>query len=102
MACALYSEVNRSWGSVVARNWWGVAVVLSAIAQPALAGPPYQSDDPEPTDYKHYEIYTFNNGTATRDGRSGETGIDFNYGGAPNLQLTATVPAAFDSPRDSG
>jgi hypothetical protein len=102
MACALYSGVNRSWGRLVARNWWGVAVVLSAIAQPALAGPPYQSDDPEPTDYKHYEIYTFNNGTATRDGRSGETGIDFNYGGAPNLQLTATVPAAFDSPRDSG
>jgi hypothetical protein len=86
----------------VVRYSCGVAAVLSAIAQSAVAGPPYLSDDPEPTDYTHYEIYTFSNGTATRDGLGGETGIDFNYGAAPNLQLTATVPAAFDSPRDSG
>jgi hypothetical protein len=52
----------------------------------------------EPTDYRHFEIYTFTNGTATRDGTSGEGGIDFNYGGAPNLQLTATVPAAYNIP----
>src|ERR1700691_2867284 len=65
---------------------------------PALAGPPYLTDDPEPTDYQHFEIYTFSNGTATRDGTSGEGGIDFNYGGAPNLQLTATLPAAYDFP----
>ena len=71
------------------RSWRAVAIVLLGLAQPALAGPPYLSDDPEPTDYKHYEIYTFSNGTATRDGRSGEAGIDFNYGAAPNLQLTA-------------
>jgi len=70
--------------------------------QPAWAGPPFQSDDPEPTDYKHYEIYTFSNGTATRDGLGGEGGLDINYGGAPNLQLTATVPAAFDMPRGGG
>ena len=63
-----------------------------------MAGPPYVSDDPEPTDYKHYEIYTFSTGTATRDGRSGEMGVDINYGAAPNLQLTATLPAGFDSP----
>jgi hypothetical protein len=65
---------------------------------PATAGPPYMTDDPEPTDYRHFEIYTFTNGTATRDGTSGEAGIDFNYGGAPNLQLTATVPAAYNTP----
>jgi hypothetical protein len=74
-------------------------VVLIALAQPALAGPPYVSDDPEPTEYKHYEIYTFNNGTGTRDGLSSEAGIDFNYGAAPNLQLTATLPLGFESPR---
>jgi hypothetical protein len=63
-----------------------------------MAGPPYLTDDPEPTDYQHFEIYTFSNGTATRDGVNGEGGIDFNYGGAPNLQLTATVPAAYNFP----
>ena len=69
--------------------------VLIGLAQPALAGPPYVSDDPEPTDYQHYEIYTFSDGTAVRGGLSGEAGIDVNYGAAPNLQLTATVPEGF-------
>jgi hypothetical protein len=73
-----------------------VAVVI--LARPALAGPPYVSDDPEPTDYKHFEIYTFSNGTATRGDIGGASGIDFNYGAAPNLQLTATVPMGFDNP----
>jgi hypothetical protein len=53
------------------------------------------SDDPEPTDYKHFEIYSFSNGIAANNGKSGEAGIDFNYGGAPDLQLTATVPDRF-------
>jgi hypothetical protein len=64
----------------------------------ALAGPPYLSDDPEPTDYKHFEIYTFSNGTVTQSGTSGEAGIDFNYGAAPNLQLTAVLPAGYVFP----
>jgi hypothetical protein len=74
------------------------AVALLALASPAIAGPPYVSDDPQPTDYKHFEIYAFSTGTAKRDGMSGAAGIDFNYGAAPDLQLTATLPAGFDSP----
>jgi hypothetical protein len=81
----------------VVRLWRLALVVLIGLVRPALAGPPYVSDDPEPTDFKHFEIYTFNNGTATRDGQSGEMGIDFNYGAAPNLQLTVTLPAGFES-----
>jgi len=73
------------------------ALLLGTLT-PAIAGPPYLSDDPEPTDYRHFEIYTFTNGTATRDGVAGEGGIDFNYGGAPNLQLTATLPAGYSFP----
>jgi hypothetical protein len=68
-----------------------------AFPLPALAGPPFLSDDPIPTDYKHFEIYTFNSGTKTQSGVSGAGGIDFNYGAAPNLQLTATFPVGFDS-----
>lgn len=73
-------------------------VALGLLSRTAVAGPPYVSDDPEPTDYKHFEIYTFNSGTTTRDGTTGESGIDFNYGAAPDLQLTATLPAGFDLP----
>lgn len=64
----------------------------------AFAGPPYQSDDPEPTDYHHYEIYTFNKGGRSNGDLSGASGIDLNFGAAPNLQLTATLPAGFDFP----
>jgi hypothetical protein len=75
-----------------------VVAGLLRASIPALAGPPYLTDDPEPTDYQHYEIYAFTNGVSARDDASGESGIDFNYGGAPNLQLTATIPMAYDFP----
>lgn len=72
-------------------------ILLATLVRPVSAGPPYLSDDPEPTDYKHYEIYTFNAGTSMRAGAEGETGVDFNYGAAPDLQLTATLPLGFAS-----
>jgi hypothetical protein len=56
---------------------------------------------PSPTDYKHFEIYTFNAGTAVRGDLGGASGIDFNYNAAPDLQLTATIPAAYDFPAGS-
>lgn len=72
---------------------------LTVLPGNALAGPPYVSDDAEPTDYQHYEIYLFTQGTNTRDGASGASGLDFNYGATPDLQLTAVFPVAYDSPR---
>ena len=45
------------------------------------AGPPYLSDDPEPTDYQHYEIYAFGNGdvgaTIIASTTAGTTMADF-------------------------
>src|SRR6202521_231293 len=75
-----------------------IVVAVVALAHPALAGPPYVSDDPVPTDYGHFEIYTFSNGTATRGDIGGAAGVDFNYGAAPDLQLTATLPIGFNRP----
>jgi hypothetical protein len=72
--------------------------VLSLLPLACSAGPPYVSDDPEPTDHGHYEIYFFAQGSGAQTGREGETGIDFNYGGGDNLQLTAVLPLAFDDP----
>jgi hypothetical protein len=78
----------------------GVWLVLTV--QPAMAGPPFVSDDPQPTDTGHFEIYVFDNGVSTRTGTAGEAGVDFNYGAAPDLQLTATVPEGYDEPRGAG
>lgn len=76
-----------------------VALNVGIMACPvAQAGPPFLSDDPEPTDYQHYEIYAFANGNVGDNGSGGEAGIDFNYGARPDLQLTAVLPAAYARP----
>lgn len=75
-------------------------VAISLMSTSALAGPPFVTDDPQPTDDGRYEIYAFSAGTATGDGSSGQAGIDFNYGGAENLQLTMVLPFAYDQPNN--
>ena len=79
-----------------------VLLLLGLSLTPAWAGPPYISDDPEPTDYQHFEIYAFGEGVVTRPGMAGESGMDFNYGGAPDLQLTAVIPLAYDEMGHAG
>ena len=66
------------------------------VTNAAMAGPPYVTDDPEPTEYQHYEIYAFTAGTKPADGTGAAAGIDFNYGGAENLQLTMVLPSAYN------
>ena len=66
-----------------------------AAASTAQAGPPYVTDDPEPTDLGHWEIYGFVGGAHTTGETAGETGLDFNYGAAKDLQLTVVTPAAY-------
>lgn len=78
-----------------------LAALLLTVPQLGWAGPPYVTDDPEPTDYQHYEVYFYDGGTAVDAGSSSQAGIDFNFGGAPNLQLTAVVPVEFDDPVDA-
>jgi len=76
-----------------------LAAALCLIGSAAWAGPPYVTDDPEPTELGRYEIYLFAGGTATRGGSDGAGGIDFNYGAAEDLQLTAVLPIAWDAPK---
>jgi hypothetical protein len=69
--------------------------VFGLLAKTASAGPPFQTDDPEPIDYRHYEFYTF----ATSDGTAIETdtqgpAVEFNYGALPNVHLHIIVPMA--------
>ncbi len=77
-------------------------VMLLLAASPAWAGPPYLTDDPEPTELHHFEIYAYNQGTALRDGAATETGIDFNYGGLPGLQISAVLPLVRDETGATG
>ena len=74
------------------------AICAALAASPALAGPPFLTDDPQPTDEGHWEIYNFIDGARDPGGLGGEAGLDLNYGGAKDLQLTAVLPLAYDNP----
>jgi hypothetical protein len=70
-----------------------LAILLGAAA--AWAGPPFETDDPEPIDYKNYEFYTF----ASADGTPAEMdtagpAVEFNWGALPNVHLHIIVPLA--------
>jgi hypothetical protein len=72
-----------------------IALTLSLWATPAFAGPPYDTDDPEPADYRHWEIYLFGAGARSGGAFEGEAGFDINYGLAEDVQLTTTIPMNF-------
>ncbi len=63
------------------------------------AGPPFETDDPEPTDYQHWEIYL--GATAQQFLGQGWSGtvpfLSINYGGFTDTQLSLTTQAAFSS-----
>ena len=75
-----------------------VTLMLLCAFAAAKAGPPFVSDDPQPTDYGHFEIYTFAQGSEARNGTGSSFGLDFNYGALPDLQLTAVFPLEVKSP----
>jgi hypothetical protein len=80
---------------LAATRRFGALAVLAAISTIVLAGPPFQTDDPQPIDFKHYELYTF----AATDGTPVETdmvgpAVEFNWGALPNVHLHIIIPAA--------
>jgi hypothetical protein len=79
------------------------ATALLAVPGPAVAGPPFRTDDPVPVDYQHWEIYAFSQGTHRQGDTSGTLPeVEINYGAAPNLQLHVAAPfGAFDKPDGS-
>jgi hypothetical protein len=73
-----------------------------STAAPALAGPPYLTDDPVPTDTGHWEIYAFTDGEGLRSTAGADAGIDLNYGPVEDVQLTATLPLSFSHQAGQG
>lgn len=81
-----------------ARGWIrkAAATLAAALATPALAGPPYVTDDPVTTELGHWEVFAYASGVRTPGDTAGEAGLDVNYGAAKDLQLNLVVPAAYD------
>lgn len=72
----------------------GLAALLAPAA--ACAGPPFLTDDPEPTETGHWEIYApALDGAGVGRDHGGGFGVELNYGAAPDLQITVGLPAAY-------
>ncbi len=72
------------------------AIAMLALPTAALAGPPFLTDDPEPTATGHWEIYgPLLEGEGLGPDYEGSAGVEINYGAAPNLQITVGLPVAF-------
>ena len=82
------------------RRHVAAVALFAAWSTPAVAGPPFFTDDPEPTDFGRWEIYGFGSGTFYRRGSAGDGGYDINYGGARDLQLSAVL--SLDYTHDPG
>ena len=66
------------------------------VPAPLIAGPPFLTDDPEPTETGRWEIYgPYLEAAGKGADFEGSTGLEVNYGAAENLQLTIGLPAAF-------
>jgi len=74
-----------------------VCVVFAvAAACAANAGPPFLTDDPQPVDFKHYEVYIASIDSQQFGATTGTLPhLEVNYGAAPNLQLHIIAPLAY-------
>jgi hypothetical protein len=80
----------------VSRFRWALGLALLVAPAAAVAGPPFLTDDPEPTEFQHWEIYAplFEAEGSGAD-FSGTLGAEINYGLAPDVQVTVGLPLAY-------
>ena len=82
------------------RGSLGFAVFL--FSSKAAAGPPYVTDDPEPVEYRHWEMYLASQSFHDKDGWTGTAPhFEVNYGVVPDVQLHVIAPLAYSIP-DAG
>ncbi len=64
-----------------------------------MGRPPFETDDPEPVEYGHWEIFFPASYSRTLDDRAG-TGpqFDINYGFTPEAHINLVAPLAFNLP----
>jgi hypothetical protein len=79
---------------VPSRNSLALGALL-LLPAPALAGPPFATDDPEPVELHHWEVYLASQAVFGRAGFAGTAPhLEVNYGAAPEIQLHVIAPLA--------
>jgi hypothetical protein len=81
-------------------RWFGsLGFAVLVITSKALAGPPYTTDDPEPVEYRHWELYLASQSFHDTTGWTGTAPhVEVNYGVVPNVQLHVITPLAYSIP----
>ncbi len=79
-----------------------VISILFVSVSIALAGPPFETDDPEPVENHHWEIYLGTTALQFQKDFSGTTPfLELNYGPLPDIQLSLTEQMAFNIPGEN-
>jgi hypothetical protein len=90
--------MNKYFKSAFLSIWpvifcWLIIVFTSG---PALAGPPFLTDDPEPVEYRHWEVYLASQYKHERDQNSATLPhIEINYGLIPEVQIHLIAPLQY-------
>jgi hypothetical protein len=75
--------------------------ILLMWTLPLIAGPPYDTVDPEPVELHHRKMYVASHSAHETEGWSSTAPhFEVNYGAAKNLQLHLIVPLAYNKPSD--
>jgi hypothetical protein len=70
-----------------------MAVTAALVPSAGNAGPPFRTDDPEPTETGHWEIYApLLEAEGSGKDFEGAAGAEINYGPMKDVQLTVSVP----------
>jgi hypothetical protein len=72
------------------------ALIALFASTTAHAGPPFQTDDPDPVEFRHFEMYAFELSDGTGKNTGGTAlevpAYEVNYGVVPNVQLHLVLP----------
>ncbi|WP_188554782.1 hypothetical protein [Edaphobacter dinghuensis] len=82
------------WRRLQGVRRWSWVLLLLAAGRTAFAGPPFQTDDPDPVAYRHFEAYAFelSDGTVPGGTMLEIPSFEMNWGVVPNVQLHLVVP----------
>jgi len=76
-----------------------LALAALLVVTRASAGPPYATDDPEPVEYRHWELYLASQSFHDKLGWTGTAPhVEVNYGVVPDVQLHVITPLAYSAP----
>ena len=80
-----------------------LALLLLSCVNWSNAGPPFNTDDPQPVDHKHWEFYISSINTYQSKTWTGTSPhFEVNYGLIPNVQVHLLLPINYSYARDEG